>query len=131
MLAGSGASKITMDACDASPCALRSPVQVDGKVSAGGASGTGTPGGQASRNVQARVGECSMLTRTAASGVLEEYLAGHAESLKNGSRTANGRACLARWDMELTEVEECRETLMQSAGLYREFDWPSDEEDPW
>lgn len=72
-----------------------------------------------------------MLSRTAASGVLEGVLQGHAEALRKGSRSAPGKACLARWDVEVTDADEQREALLHSAGLYREVDWPSGDDDDW
>ena len=70
-----------------------------------------------------------MLARSAASGVLEGVLRGHGDALGASCRAPHGKACLRRWDIEVSDVEEQREFLLQSADLYTEYGWPSDEDD--
>lgn len=70
-----------------------------------------------------------MLVRTAASGVLEGVLRSHGDVIRSSCRGAHGKDCLRSWGIEGSDAEEQREYLLQSADLYTQHGWPSDNDE--
>lgn len=75
------------------------------------------------------VKSCPVISRTAASGVFEGVLKGHAGVLKSACRRPQGKASLAKWAMETEDVGDLQEALLRSAELYRDEDWASSSDD--
>lgn len=92
-------------------------------------SGVGSAQQLRASRVRQKVRTCGVLSRTVASGVFEGVLKGQAEVFKQASRSAAGKACLTRWDIQGEDVIEQRENLLRSAGLYQDMDWPSTSDD--
>jgi hypothetical protein len=65
---------------------------------------------------------CSVMSRLVATRGFEPILKGHAQAAHRALYTAQGKACLQRWDMQHEDVLELRESLQQDAGVYQDAD---------
>eukprot|EP00892_Ulva_mutabilis_P001372 jgi/Ulvmu1/11235/UM073_0007.1 len=107
-------------------------LEAPGEAAAGRSSGgAGRGSSQCGRGPTQRqhVRSCAVLSRTVASGVFEGLLKQQADVIKGATRSAAGKACLTRWDLQGEDVAEYREHLLSSAGLYQDMDRPSSSDD--
>lgn len=75
---------------------------------------------------RSKVATCAAITRLAATSGLERVLTTHAQNMRSGMRSGEGKASLQRWAVEAADAAELHEYLLSLAGHYPVFDSSSD-----